>query len=82
MVVYELSFCINDGHIAFGESGMNRMLSAVKAAEVLGVSPRTIRQWSSQRKLRFYKVGRLTKYEASDLEAFLERGKVEANPAA
>jgi excisionase family DNA binding protein len=49
---------------------------------VLGVSAWTIRQWSSQRKLRFYKVGRLTKYKVSDLEAFLERGKVEANPAA
>jgi excisionase family DNA binding protein len=61
---------------------MNQMLSAVEAAEVLGVSAWTIRQWSSQRKLRFYKVGRLTKYKLSDLEAFLERGKVEANPAA
>jgi excisionase family DNA binding protein len=61
---------------------MNQMLSAVEAAEVLGVSAWTIRQWSSQRNLRFYKVGRLTKYKLSDLEAFLERGKVEANPAA
>lgn len=77
-----LPFYINDGHIAFGESGMNQMLSAVEAAKALGVSPWTIRQWSSQRKLRFYKVGRLTKYKVSDLEAFLERGKVEANPAA
>jgi excisionase family DNA binding protein len=61
---------------------MNPMLSAVEAAKVLGVSAWTIRQWSSQRKLRFYKVGRLTKYKVSDLEAFLERGKVEASPAA
>jgi excisionase family DNA binding protein len=82
MAAYELSFCINDDHIAFGESGMNQMLSAVEAAKVFDVSVWTIRQWSSQRKLRFYKVGRLTKYKMSDLEAFLERGKVEANPAA
>jgi excisionase family DNA binding protein len=61
---------------------MSQILSAAEAAKVLGVSAWTIRQWSSQRKLRFYKVGRLTKYKASDLEAFLERGKVEANPAA
>jgi hypothetical protein len=32
--------------------------------------------------LGFYKVGRLTKYKVSELEAFLERGKIEANPAA
>jgi hypothetical protein len=33
------------------------------------------------RKLPFYKVGRLTKYKVSDLEAFIEAGKVKANPA-
>ena len=82
MRVYMLPFYINDGQIAFGESGMNQMLSAAEAAKVFDVSVWTIRQWSSQRKLRFYKVGRLTKYKVSDLEAFLERGKVEANPAA
>ena len=82
MGVYMLPLRINDGQIAFRESGMNQMLSAVEAAKVLGVSAWTIRQWSSRRKLRFYKVGRLTKYKVSDLEAFLERGKVEANPAA
>jgi excisionase family DNA binding protein len=82
MGVYMLPFYVNNSQIAFGESGMNQMLSAVEAAKVLGVSAWTIRQWSSQRKLRFYKVGRLTKYKVSDLEAFLEQGKAEANPAA
>jgi excisionase family DNA binding protein len=58
------------------------MLSAEEAAKVLGVSVWTVRQWSSMRKLPFYKVGRLTKYKVGDLEAWLEQKKVEANPAA
>src|SRR5882724_8224692 len=52
MGVYMLPFCINDGQIAYRESSMNQMLSAVEVAQVLGVSIWTIRQWSSQRKLR------------------------------
>jgi excisionase family DNA binding protein len=62
------------------EGSMSQMLSAAEAAKVLGVSPWTIRQWSSMRKLPHYKVGRLTKFKISDLEAFIESGKVEANP--
>jgi excisionase family DNA binding protein len=59
---------------------MSQMLSAAEAAKVLGVSPWTIRQWSSMRKLPHYKVGRLTKFKMSELVAFIEAGKVEANP--
>jgi excisionase family DNA binding protein len=61
---------------------MGQMLSAGDAAKVLGILVWTVRQWSSMRKLPFYKVGRLTKYKVSELEAFLEQGKVEAYPAA
>jgi len=61
---------------------MGQMVNAVEAAKVLGVSVWTVRQWSSRRKLPFYKVGRLTKFKMSDLEAWLEQGKVEAQPAA
>ena len=61
---------------------MSQMFSTVEAAKVLGVSPWTIRQWSSMRKLPHYKVGRLTKFKMSDLVAFIEAGKVEVNPAA
>jgi excisionase family DNA binding protein len=60
----------------------HRMLSVTEAAEVLGVSAWTIRQWQSRRKLNFYKIGRLAKFRMSDLLAFIEAGKVEANPAA
>ena len=60
----------------------HRMLSVTEAAEVLGVSAWTVRQWQSRRKLNFYKIGRLAKFRMSDLLAFIEAGKVEANPAA
>jgi len=61
---------------------MCQMVNAVEAAKVLGVSVWTIRQWTSMRKLPFHKIGRLTRFKMSDLEAFIEAGKVEANPAA
>ena len=71
IAVRVLPFCINDAVLHVREGGMSQMLSAIEAAKMLGVSPWTIRQWSSMRKLPHYKVGRLTKYKMSDLLAFM-----------
>jgi excisionase family DNA binding protein len=48
------------------------LLSVPEAAKILGVSEWTLRQWLSQRRLPFVKVGRLTKLRLQDLERFIE----------
>jgi excisionase family DNA binding protein len=47
------------------------LLTVSEAAKLLGISPWTLRQWLSQRRLPFVKVGRLTKLRPSDLQAFI-----------
>jgi len=48
-----------------------------KAAEMIGISVHTLRQWRSQGKyIPFIKVGRSVLYRVSDLENFLNQHKV------
>lgn len=54
------------------------LLSVVQAAEVLNVSPNTLRQWLSQRRLPYIKVGRRTMLRLEDIESFIERNRKEA----
>ena len=42
-----------------------------EASEFLGVKKSTLYNWIVQRKIPFIKVGRLTKFKRSDLEAWL-----------
>lgn len=48
-------------------STQDRLLDAEAAAELLGVSPSTIRNWWSLGKLRRVKVGRLTRVWESEI---------------
>ena len=48
------------------------------AAEYLGVTPLTLRVWVSKRRVPFIKVGRLTRFLKSDLDAWLASRRVEA----
>jgi len=54
------------------------LLSPLEAARLLDISINTMRQWLSQRRLPFLKVGRLTKLRPSDVEKFLSEHRVEA----
>ena len=54
------------------------LLSVPEAAEILGVSIWTLRQWLSQRRIAMIKVGRLTKLTMKDILEFIERNRKEA----
>jgi excisionase family DNA binding protein len=54
------------------------LLDVPEAAALLGLKPWTLRQWISQRRIAFIKVGRLVKFRYADIEAFIERNRQEA----
>jgi excisionase family DNA binding protein len=55
-----------------------RYLSVDESAEYLGVSKKSIYRWSSERKLKHYKLGGKNAYLKKDLDRFAERNVVEA----
>ena len=42
----------------------------------MGVSPNTLYQWVSQRRFPFVKMGRLTRFDIRQLDAWIERNEV------
>jgi excisionase family DNA binding protein len=54
------------------------LVSERKAAELLGCSVYTLRAWRTRRKaLPWVQVGRLVRYELSELRKFVEKGSVQ-----
>ncbi len=56
---------------------MNKMLTIEQAAECLGTSPRFVRRLISERRIAFNKIGRHVRLNATDIEAFIQAGRVE-----
>jgi excisionase family DNA binding protein len=54
-----------------------KKLNLLQAAELLGVSSHTIRSWTRQKKIPFYRCGRRIVFCQGDIEAFLDRCRVE-----
>ena len=54
------------------------LVSIPVGAKILDVSVWTLRQWLSQRRLAFVKVGRLTKLRLEDIQAFSDSHRQEA----
>jgi len=54
------------------------LVSIPVGAKILDVSVWTLRQWLSQRRLAFVKVGRLTKLRLEDIQAFIDSHRQEA----
>jgi excisionase family DNA binding protein len=54
------------------------LLSVPEAAELLGIKAWTLRQWLSQRRIAFVKVGRLTKLMQEDVVTFIAANRREA----
>ena len=55
----------------------SEFLNLPDAAVFLGIAEQTLYTWGMQKRLPYYKVGRLNKYRKNDLVAFIEKGKVE-----
>lgn len=53
------------------------LLSVSQAAERLGTPVRFIRRLISDRRIRFYKVGRYVRLDTHDLDDFIVAGRVE-----
>ena len=55
------------------------LMNRQEAAQYLGVSPSTLANWVSTRKFKipYFKVGKAVRYRKCDLDAFIERGRVD-----
>jgi len=53
-----------------------RLLNIKEAAEYLGVTKGTLYVWACRRKVPFVKIGRLTKFDARDLERWVNVRKI------
>ena len=58
------------------------LLTREQTAEMLGIAPQTLAVWavSGRYNLPMVKVGRSVRYRLSDIEKFIERRTVGANP--
>ena len=62
----------------YEQGSMVPLLDVPQAAALLGIRPWTLRQWISQRRITFIKVGRLVKFRQVDIEGFIEQNRFEA----
>jgi len=46
--------------------------SRQEAAAYLGISPDTLKKWTTQRRIPFVKLGGAVRYRLSDLDAYIE----------
>jgi len=59
---------------------MEHLLNNNQAAEILGISPFSLRGKVLRREVPFVKIGRRTLFDPVDLKAFIEKNKVEPRP--
>jgi excisionase family DNA binding protein len=56
---------------------MTKYLTVAGAAEYLNTSERFVRRLIAERRIAFHHVGRHVRFAVDDLEAFVQRGRVE-----
>lgn len=56
-------------------------LNVPQAAEFLGIRPGTLRNWCSQKKISYYKVGRHVLFDRDELESLIRSGIVLSSDA-
>ena len=54
------------------------LLCIEEVADRLSVSVRFVRRLVDERRIRFYKIGRYVRFDAADVERFIESGRVDA----
>jgi excisionase family DNA binding protein len=64
------------------EQTRRHYLKCNEAADVLGISPWTLRHWVCERKITFIRKGRLVRFRPEDLERFMNSGVVKADERA
>jgi len=63
-----------------GSNGIDPMVvDEDQAAQMLGISRRMVFEFRSKGELQYVKLGRLIRYRVSDIQAFLERKRIEIN---
>jgi len=53
------------------------VLTPEEAADLLGVSVRTIRYWVAERRIPYFHLGRFVRFKPAELVAFLDSGRVD-----
>jgi len=59
------------------ENVNRKFMNSAQAAELMGVSTRTLQRLRDKQLFKFYQCGRIIRYKASDLETFMENQAVE-----
>jgi len=54
-----------------------RLLSIDEAVEYLGIKKNTMRAWCCQKKIPYYKMGHLVKFDKAELNAWIDGQKVD-----
>ena len=57
---------------------MEPLLDCEEAAELLGISPWTVRKWLSTNKVRAVRLGRRVLIEPAEIERLIEEGREES----
>lgn len=60
------------------ERDSREKLNLTESASILGLSPHTLRAWTRERRIPFFRCGRRIVFAAADLERFLAESRVEA----
>lgn len=47
-----------------------------EAAQMLGISPRTLEEWVGRREVPFYRIGRLVRFSVTDLGDWIETRRI------
>ncbi|GGJ88821.1 hypothetical protein GCM10010123_18040 [Pilimelia anulata] len=53
------------------------LLDVDQAAKRLGTKPRFVRRLISERRIRFYRVGKFVRFHPDDLSAYIRQGQVD-----
>ena len=57
---------------------MNKLLSPQELSAALNISIETVYSWTSQKRIPYIKMGRLVRFNADEVNKWLERQRVEA----
>ena len=56
--------------------GKHKLIGIQQAAKYSGLKVSTLYQWVSQKRIPYFKSGRLVKFDLNDLNQFIEKSKV------